>query len=48
MNKRDILSEKLEHFEKKYMIRKNMTLENNELLSAKYKIISKLIRQGHL
>jgi len=48
MNKWDILLEKIEYFEKKYIDHKKINMENNELLSAKYKIISKLIRQGHL
>ena len=48
MNRRDILLEKIEKFEKKYFVRNKINLENNELLSAKYKIISKLIRQGQI
>ncbi|MFX1275828.1 MAG: hypothetical protein ACFFBP_04390 [Promethearchaeota archaeon] len=48
MDKRDIFLKKLEHFEKKYNFNINNRMENNELLAAKYKIISKLIRQGYL
>ncbi len=48
MSKWDILSEKIAYFEKKYIDHRSISVENNELLSAKYKIISKLIRQGHL
>ena len=48
MSKRDILLEKIEYFEKKYFNNNKINMEKNDLLTAKYKIISKLIRQGYV
>lgn len=48
MNNRDIFVKKLEYIEKKYNFISEKRMENSELLAAKYKIISKLIRQGFI
>lgn len=48
MNRRDIFLKKIENFEKKYNLKQSNNIENNEILVAKYKIISKLIRQGYI